>query len=55
MTDGRYTSGEHTITYKLMESLCYTPETKVTSCVNFINKYISKLEKNIGIGEGFSR
>jgi len=35
-TDGSYTGGEHSIMYKLVESLGYTPETNVILYVNYI-------------------
>ena len=37
-TEGSYTSGEHSITYKFVESLCCTRETNVTLCVNCTKK-----------------
>ena len=30
VTDGSYTFGEHSITYRLTKSLCFTTETNVT-------------------------
>lgn len=33
-TDGSYSSGEHTIRYKLVESPYCTPETKETLCAH---------------------
>lgn len=36
MTDGSYACGERGITYRLVESLSYTPETNLTLCVNII-------------------
>ena len=35
MADSSYTCNEHSITYKLVESLCCTPETNVTLGVNY--------------------
>ena len=34
MTDGDYTYGEHWVMYRIVESLCCTPETTVTLCVS---------------------
>ena len=35
VTDGNYTCGsEHSITYRDVESLCCTPATNITLCVN---------------------
>ena len=34
VTDGRCTSGEHSVIYRDVESLHWTPETNVTLCVN---------------------
>ena len=34
-TDGSHTCGEHSIMYKLVQSLSCTPETNVTLCVNY--------------------
>ena len=40
VTDGSYTNGEHSIIYKLVESLCCTPETNVTLYVTYTQIYI---------------
>ena len=45
MTDGRYTCGVHSITYREVESLCCTPENNVTLCQPYskqINKQIEE-------------
>jgi len=34
-TDGNHTCGEHSIMYRVVESICCTPETKVRLCVNY--------------------
>ena len=34
-TDDSYTDDEHGITCRLVESLCCTPETNVTLCLNY--------------------
>ena len=51
VTGGSYTSGEHSLTYKLVESLCYTPETNVTLRVNYtqINKWGGGIFKGKGL------
>lgn len=41
MTDGSYGCGEHSVTYREIDSLCFTSETNVTLCVN--HTYIKKL------------
>lgn len=33
--NGDYTCGEHGVTYRIAESLCYTPETSVMLYVNY--------------------
>ena len=33
--DGSYTSGEHSIMFEFVESVCCTPETNVTLFVNY--------------------
>lgn len=35
VTQGSYACGEQSIMYREVESLCYTPETNVTLCVNY--------------------
>ena len=35
VTDGSYTCGEHSTAYRLVESLCCTPETNITLCVYY--------------------
>ena len=35
MTDGSYACGEQGIMYRLVKSLCWTPETNVTLCINY--------------------
>ena len=37
-TDGSYTCGKHSIMYKIVESLCCTPETNITLHVNYTKK-----------------
>ena len=44
VTDGRYNCGEHSITYRVVKSLSYTPETNVTFFVNY-----SSRKKNVKI------
>ena len=39
MAGGNYTC-ENSITYKLVESLCCTPETNVTLCVNYTQIFL---------------
>ena len=34
VTDGRYTCGEHSIMYRLVESLCCAPETLRVDCTS---------------------
>ena len=34
-TDGRYSCGEHSMMYRVVESLCRPPETNVTLRVNY--------------------
>lgn len=34
VTDGSYTCGDRSIEYRLVKSLCRTPETHVTLCVS---------------------
>jgi len=49
-TDESYTCGEPTMTCGLVESLCCTPETSVTSCVNYTlikKRYMQKHKTNI--------
>ena len=41
-TDGSCTCGEHGIMYKLVKSFSGTPETNVTSCVNYTQKQKNK-------------
>ena len=50
VTDGNYTCGEYSITYRTMESLCCIPETNVTFCVNHssIIKRNNKKKKMMG-------
>ena len=45
VTDGSCTCGEHSITYRVVESLCCTPEANLTLCVNYtsIKKKLPKL------------
>ena len=38
VTNDSYTCDEHNIAYKFVESLCGTPETNVTFCVDYVNK-----------------
>lgn len=38
--------GEHGITYRLVESLCGTPETKVALCVNYSSIKKKTLKKS---------
>ena len=35
MTNGSYAYDENIIVYRVFESLCCTPETKVTFCINY--------------------
>lgn len=42
LTDGSYTCGEHSIIYRVVESLCCTPETNETLCVNYTQIKINK-------------
>ena len=42
VTDGSYTCGEHSTTYKIVESLCCAAQNNVTLCYNYTKK---KLEK----------
>lgn len=35
VTEGSYTDGKRWIMYRLVESLCHIPKTKVTLCVNY--------------------
>lgn len=47
VTDGSFTCGEHSIMYREVESLHFTPETKVTWCIRYSSK--RKLKKKIPI------
>lgn len=38
VTNGSSTGGEHSITYRDVESLCCTPETNITLCVTYTQK-----------------
>jgi len=40
-----YTCGEHSITYRLVESLCCTPETNTIFCVNYTSIKKKSLKK----------
>ena len=46
VTKGGYTYGEHSIMCRKVESLCCTPETNITLCVNYTDK---KLRKKLNI------
>lgn len=48
VTDGDHACGKHQIRYRLVESLCYTHETNVTSCVNS-----TPMEKKFHLKEKF--
>ena len=50
VTDGSYTGGEHSVIYKLVESICCTPETNVTLCVNYTQFFNLNFIK---MGKGF--
>ena len=43
VTGGSYTCGEHSITYREIESLCCTSEMNVTLCVNYTQKFKNPL------------
>ena len=45
VTDGSYTCSEHSITYRVVQSLCCTPETNVTLYVNDMS--IKKKQRNV--------
>ena len=48
-TDGKDTWGERSIVYELVKSLCWTPETNVTLCVNYtqiFKKWKKKAKEN---------
>ena len=47
VTDDSYTCGDHSITYGVVESLCLTPETNVTLCVNYIQSKNKVLQVSI--------
>lgn len=40
--EGSYTCGDHSMTYRGVESLCCTPETDVTLHSNYTQKYLNK-------------
>lgn len=42
MTDGKYTCGEHSVTYRDGESLCSTLETSNIMCQLSFNKKLNK-------------
>ena len=42
VTDGDYPCGEHSVMYREVASLCFTPETKVALCQLYSNKKIKK-------------
>ena len=46
MADGNYTCGEHSVTSRDVESLCCTPETNITLCVNFTQIILKKTINN---------
>lgn len=39
VTDGSYVCGEHSIIYRLRESLCCLPETYVILCVSYTSVF----------------
>ena len=45
VTHGNYACSEHGIRYRLGKSLCCTPKTNVTLCVNYTS--IKKKKKNV--------
>ena len=47
VTKGGYTYGEHSIMCRKVESLCCTPETNITLCVNYTDKKLKKKIKHI--------
>ena len=56
VTDGDYTySGEHWIIYNIVESLCCTPETKITSYVNYISILKEKEKRNRESEQDFNK
>ena len=55
VTGGSYTCGEHSMTYRDVESRCCTPETNVTLCVDYAKKKKKKVVGGKANREGEGR
>lgn len=54
-TDDSYIRGECSILYRLVQSQCYIPETKVTLCSNYIQiKQLKNMPYEIVIDDQFT-